>query len=99
MRYEDLPRDEKNKSILIEKVQFPISYQLLTPIDKGGAKCNDLKMREPTVLDVEISNNEEAGLGRTVTLLSRLLELTPDEVRGMGTRDFARLDTTVAAFL
>lgn len=99
MRYEDLPRDEKNKSILIEEVRFPITYQLLTPIDKGGAKCNDLKMREPTVLDVEISNKQESGLGRTCSLLSNLLELSPDEIRSLGTRDFARLSDTVSAFL
>ena len=56
-------------------------------------------MREPTVLDLEISNKEGTDIGRTIVLLSNLLELTKEEVRKLGTRDFARLSNTVSAFL
>ena len=97
MKYEDLPRDEK-QAILIEKVEFPIRYQLLSPL-KGANGTGDLEMREPTVLDLEISNKESTDIGRSVALLSHLLELTPEEVRKLGTRDFARLSNTVTAFL
>ncbi len=98
MNYEDLPRDEESKAILIEEVQFPIRFPLLSPL-KGAERTGDLEMREPTVLDLELSNKESGDIGRTIKLLSNLLELSPDEVRALGTRDFARLSNTVSAFL
>lgn len=99
MRYEDLPRDEKNGAVLSEQVEFPIGFRLLRPISKDGLHCGEIEMREPTVLDLETAQREKSDIGRTVTLLSHLLELTPDEVRRLGTRDFSKLSEVVAAFL
>ncbi len=56
-------------------------------------------MREPTVLDLETSNREKIDFARTLALLANLVELSPDEVRRMGTRDYSRLAGAVAAFL
>ena len=95
MRYKDLPRDEKSKVLLADQVEFPIVYTLLKPLDNRL----EFEMREPTVLDLEISNKEKTDIGRTIALLSNLLELSPDDVRKLGTRDFARLSNTVMAFL
>ena len=99
MRYEDLPRDEKNGAVLPEQVEFPIRFRLLRPVAKDGVDCAEIDMREPTVLDLETAHREKSDMGRTVALLSHLLALTPDEVRRLGTRDFSRLGEVVAAFL
>ena len=99
MRYEDLPRDEKSGEVLAERVEFPIGFRLLRPIGSGGRDCVEVVMREPTVLDLETAQKQKTDMGRTITLLSNLLELTPDEVRRLGTRDFSRLSEAVTAFL
>lgn len=102
MRYEDLPRDDKSGAVLSDRVEFPVMFRLLSPLraDGGrGPETLEIAMREPTVLDLETAQREKSDIGRTVALLSNLLELTPDEVRRLGTRDFSRLSEAVAAFL
>ncbi len=99
MRYEDMPRDEKTGAIEAEKVEFPVRFRLLTPLETAGGKRGELEMREPTVLDLETSNREKSDVARSVALLSNLLEVSPGEARRLGTRDYSRLTAAVAAFL
>ena len=99
MRYEDLPRHEESGTVLAERVEFPITYRLLTSLRIDGQEREEIEMREPTVLDLETAQREKGNLGITISLLSNLLKLTPEEVRRLGTRDFQRLSETVSVFL
>lgn len=99
-KYDDLPRDERTGAIRAEQVEFPVRYQFLSPIDAGGVRgVSEVEMREPTVHDLEAANREKTDTARAAALLANLVELSPDEVRRMGTRDFSRLFGVVAAFL
>ena len=99
-KYDDLPRDENTGAIQAEQVEFPVRYRFLSPIDAGGVRgVAEVEMREPTVLDLEAANREKTDTARAAALLANLVELSPDEVRQMGTRDFSRLFGVVAAFL
>ena len=93
MNYEDLPRG-KNNEVLAEKVKFPITYTMLTPIGQHL----QVVMREPTVLDLKVARKQQ-GDDATITMLSNLLELAPDEVQKMGTRDYSRLSEVIGSFL
>ncbi len=97
--YDDIPRDPKTGAIQADEVEFPVRFRLLRPIETTGGKREELEMREPTVLDLETSNREKTDFARTVALLANLVELSPDELRRMGTRDYSRLAGAVAAFL
>ncbi len=94
MRYEDLPRDEASGRVLVEKVQFPISYTLLSPI---GDRV-DVEVREPRVLDLEIARKKTSNVEQSIAMFSNLMELTPEEVRQMSSRDFSRLGEALAPF-
>ena len=99
-KYDDLPRDEKTGAIQAEQVEFPVRYRFLLPIDAGGVRgVAEVEMRAPTVLDLEASDREKTDTARAAALLANLVELSPDEVRQMGTLDFSRLFGVVAAFL
>ena len=97
--YEDLPRDEKTGAVQADAVEFPIRFSLLRPLETTAGKRDALEMREPTVLDLEVANRQKEDMARTIALVSALTETSPDEVRSMGTRDFARLAGAVAVFL
>jgi len=80
--------------VLVDQVQFPITYRLLSPIGNHV----DVEVREPTVLDLEIARKETTSVGQSITMFSNLMELTPEEVRQMSSRDFARLSEALAPF-
>ena len=94
MKYKDLPRNE-NGEIQADKVEFPVEYTLLRPVGEHSQAV----MREPTVLDLEMSRKKKNEMESGITMMSNLLELTPEEVRGMSTRDYSRLSEVIAAFL
>ncbi len=96
--YEDLPRNPETGAVEAERVEFPIRYSLLSPIDSMSGPLGAVELREPTVLDLEAVYREKTEMGRAIALLSNLLELSPGEVRRFGARDYARLSETVAAF-
>lgn len=97
-KYEDLPRDEQG-NIEPLKVEFPIEFRLSTPIEPAGRKLDSLTAREPTVRDVEIADKEKTGLGRMLRLISLVAEVSPDDLRGLGTRDYTRLQELLGCFL
>ena len=99
MDYQDLPRDADTLEIQVDQVEFPIQYTLLTPITVDGSPCEELTIREPTVADIEASDKDKDSLKKTLRLLSLVCEVAPDDVRRLGTRDYARLSDTVASFL
>lgn len=99
MRYEDLPRDEKTKGIEFEKLEFPIVYPLLTPLKISGIEAAEIEIREPTVTNLADARKVRDGIGSTVRLLCSVADLSEDEARALGTRDFKRLSEVLESFL
>ena len=97
--YKDLPRDKKTENLLIDQVVFPIHNTLLKPITVDGQKVEKVIVQEPTVLDIETSNQEATELDKTKRILAQVMELKPDDIKQFGSRDFTRLSELVAAFL
>lgn len=85
-KYEDVPRDDSG-DIEPLKAEFPIQFRLSTSIEPGGGKLESLTLREPTVRDIEIADKEKTVLGRILHLLSLVADASPDDLRGLGTRD------------
>ena len=96
--YEDLPRDELGE-VLADRVVFPVAYTLLHPITVDGAEVTAVHLREPTVRDLEAVWKEKEDLARSRAILSLSMEMTPDNVRDLGARDFGKLSALVTAFL
>ena len=99
MRYEDLPRDEKTGEIQFEKLEFPIVYPLLTPLKLSGVEAAEIEIREPTVTNLADARKVSDGIGSTVRMLCSVADVSEDEARGMGTRDFKRLSGVLESFL
>ncbi|MEM7047002.1 MAG: phage tail assembly protein [Pseudomonadota bacterium] len=97
--YKDIPRDKKTGDILVNEVRLPIMDRLLSPITVDGTEIKDVSVREPTVLDLEVANKEVSELGKTSRLLAQVMNLAPDDIKKLGSRDFSRLGSLVAAFL
>jgi len=97
--YKDLPRNKETGDILIDQVVFPIHDTLLRPITVDGQKIEKVTVLEPTVLDIETSNQEATELDKTKRILAQVMELKPDDIKQFGSRDFSRLSELVAAFL
>ncbi len=90
-RYEDLPRDDNTRAVQAERAAFPVRYSLLSASDSTSGPRSEIELREPTALDFETIQREKTAMGRSIALLSHLLELSPDEARRLGARDYARL--------
>lgn len=99
MKYEDLPRDEKTKEIQAEKVEFPVLYPLLTPIDVAGVKTSGIEIREPTVADLKAARTVTDNVERSVRMLCCVSVLAEDDAESLGTRDFNRVSEVLGAFL
>ena len=102
MRYEDLPRDEKSEEILIERVEFPIEYRLLTPLQVAGSEVSEIGLKEPTVSDLQLSRSVKGdGIPQTLRIISLLADptLAEDDVKRMATRDFNRISEVLGSFL
>lgn len=97
--YKDLPRNKETGDLLTDQVVFPIHNTLLRPITVDGQKIEQVTVLEPTVLDIETSNQEATELAKTKRILAQVMELKPDDIKQFGSRDFARLSELVAAFL
>ena len=97
--YKDLPRNKETGDLLIDQVVFPIHDTLLKPITVDGQKIEKVTVLEPTVLDIETSNQEATELDKTKRILAQVMELKPDDIKQFGSRDFTRLSGLVAAFL
>ena len=98
MEYKEIPKDEDG-NIQIEKLEFPILYPLLAPIPADGSQLQEVSLREPTVRDVEVSQKEKSGLPTASRMLTLIADLSPEQVRSMGSRDFARISEVVTSFL
>lgn len=72
---------------------------LATPITVDGAKMSILRMREPTVRDIEASQDSRANAATTeISLFANLCTLTPDQVRDLKARNYFRLQVAFSLF-
>lgn len=97
-KYENLPRDKKMKAIVVEEVAFPIRYTLMTPVEVDGATRGEIDIHELSVGEIEAASAERNNFRMTVLLVANALRIAPDDVRRLGSRDYANLSRTVSAF-
>lgn len=68
-------------------------------IKLNGAEVAVLRMREPTVRDVETFQDAKGNEAtREIVSFANLCEITPDEVRSLPMRDYARVQAAFALF-
>lgn len=74
---------------------------LAVPLDIDGAKVKALTMREPTVNDNLIA--EEQGGGKAgqheIYLFANLCQVTPEDIKRLKLRDYMRLQEAFKGFL
>ena len=97
MKYRELPRDEQG-DILAEEIRFPVEVPLLKPVKADEGTRSVLQVEEPLVRDIEIANREKTRVGAGIVLIALVSDLTPEQARGMGSRDFKRLSELVGSF-
>ncbi|AWT13627.1 phage tail assembly protein [Stenotrophomonas maltophilia] len=72
---------------------------LTRPRQVSGMETAVLRMREPTVEDMErYQDDKGSDAQREVRMIANLCEISPDDVRKMPLRDYARLQAGVALF-
>jgi len=72
---------------------------LASPASIGGVKTLAVRMREPTVSDMEASNDSTASAAkREITLFANLCEVAPDDIRKLTVRNYARLQDAFSLF-
>ena len=72
---------------------------LTRPRQVNGMETAVLRMREPTVEDMErYQDDKGSDAQREVRMIANLCEISPDDVRKMLLRDYARLQAGVALF-
>lgn len=80
-----------------------VTIRLSRPLFLGGQSVAEVIMREPTAQDL-IAADEEAGkdggsFRRSVAILSRTIQLPPNEIGKMPAADFLALDRRLDRFL
>lgn len=72
---------------------------LSRPAKFHGAEQAAVRMREPNVGDLEaFQESKESEPKREIRILANLCECTPDEIRALPARDYARLQAAFALF-
>lgn len=77
-----------------------VEITLSSPADIGGAKLSTLRLREPTVRDLEAAQKASGGdeASHEVQLFANLLEVTPDDIRNLKFRNYKRVQTAFGLF-
>jgi hypothetical protein len=70
-----------------------VQITMATPADIGGGKVSTLKLREPTVRDLEAAQKSSSGdeAANEIQLFANLLEITVEEVRALKVRNYRRV--------
>lgn len=77
-----------------------VEITLATPADIGGAKVAVLKLREPTVRDLEAAQKASSGdeAANEVNLFANLMEISVDDVRSLKLRNYNRVQAGFQIF-
>ena len=72
---------------------------LSRPMKVSGADLSAIRMREPTVRDIEaFQDSKDNEATREIATFANLCMVTPDEVRSLPMRDYARLQAAFTLF-
>ncbi|HKY46155.1 MAG TPA: phage tail assembly protein [Pyrinomonadaceae bacterium] len=76
-----------------------VDITLAKPATIAGAKVSSIRMREPTVSDLE-AGQKNAGndAAREITIFANLCEVSPEDLRGLVLRNYARLQAAYQLF-
>lgn len=86
------------KSYLKEGDGF-VEITLAKPADVAGAKVSVLKMREPSVRDLEAAQSYTGSeASKEVQLFANLMEIGADDVRALTLRNYKRVQEAYAGF-
>lgn len=69
------------------------------PIDCNGVEVKELRLRRPKVRDLELIDGIEGDMKKSITLISNLSEVSPDEIRALDASDFQKAAELVEDFL
>jgi hypothetical protein len=76
-----------------------VDVTMSRPIKVDGAETSVVRMREPTVADMEASGNATGNdVAKEITLISNLCEIAPKDIRALPFRDWLRLQAALALF-
>jgi len=73
--------------------------KLKYPFKANGLEIKELNVRRPKVLDLELIDNVDGEIKKSITLLANLSDSSPDDIRGMDAGDFQQAAELVADFL
>lgn len=77
-----------------------VAITLSRPADVEGAKVSVLTMREPTVNDQLVSEERQGSAAiKEIGLFADLCMVSPDTIRALPMRDYARLQTAYGFFI
>ena len=72
---------------------------LSRPATIAGAPVTTLRMREPTVADMEaFQNSSDSESTREIATFANLCEVSPDDIRALPFKDYTRLQAAFALF-
>ena len=69
------------------------------PVNIGGAETSVVRMREPTVEDMERHGNITNPQTRELAIFADLCSMSPAEVRALKWGDYNRLQTAYSTFI
>jgi hypothetical protein len=73
-----------------------VDVTLSKPMKVDGTDRSVIRMREPTVADMEASGNASGNeVAKEITLISNLCEITPKDIRALPFRDWLRLQAAL----
>ena len=74
--------------------------KLKHPIQISGKEVTEISLlRRPKARDLEAMDKAQGPVGKTIMLMSNLLEFTPDEVRELDAEDFNAIESEINSFL
>lgn len=91
---------EKTPDYLKNNDDGSLDITLASAAIVAGAKTPVLRMREPTVGDMEAASQSNGSNATTeIALFANLCGLAPDDVRGMSMRNYNRLQAAYRVFM
>lgn len=95
-------RDDVDVDVLREALVDEVELELISPREFGGERRESLTFREPSGYHVELVSkaaSAKAQVEASFRILGECVGLGPEEVKGLGSRDLARMGQVLGYFL
>lgn len=90
---------KKNPEWMVYGAGF-VDVTLSRPASFNGVEQSKVRMREPTVGDLEAGHEAKGNdASREISILANLCEVSPDDMRKLPYRDYVRLQTAYTGFI